>query len=252
LFSREPPASADRVLAKTIFILQKPLPALAGGSRLNSFWFYNEIMTPLDLQKARRHLSRRDEILKNLIRQIGSCTLEINPDGFSVLVRSIISQQISTRAAMAIGQRVLDQLGRGGFRPKNILQASEETLRSAGLSANKALSLRDLSEKCASGLIPLKKLPRMADEEIIEHLIQVRGIGRWTAEMFLIFSLGRSDILSHGDYGLRAGVMKQYQLPELPDKKTLTQICEPWRPYRSIGTWFIWRSLGSVPQSGLD
>jgi DNA-3-methyladenine glycosylase II len=205
-------------------------------------------MTP-EFQKARRHLARRDPIVKTLIRQIGPCTLQNSDDLFGILVRSIISQQISTKAALAIGARLQVALGRGGFRPKNILKADEATLRAAGLSANKQRSLRDLAEKCASGVVPLSKLPDMPDEDVIASLIPVRGIGRWTAEMFLIFALGRRDVLPVDDYGLRAGVQRHYELTDLPKRAELTALGEPWRPYRSIATWFIWRSLGNVPQS---
>ncbi len=189
-------------------------------------------------------------MLRRLIRAVGPVTLRTNDDHFGILARSIISQQISTKAALAIGGRVVKALGRGGLRAKNILAAKEdEPLRQAGLSANKLLALRDLAQKCASGAVPLRKLRDLDDEAVIDALIPVRGIGRWTAEMFLIFALGRLDVLPVADYGLRAGVLKQYQLDDLPDKATLTTLGEPWRPYRSIGTWFIWRSFGNVPQS---
>lgn len=200
-------------------------------------------------QKAQRHLSRRDDILKAIIKRVGPCTLYHNPDGFSVLARSIISQQISTKAAQAIGNRLLKALGRGELRPRSILAASDETMRQAGLSAMKVRSLRDLAEKCVSGEVPIKKLAALDDEAIIQTLLPVRGIGRWTAEMFLIFSLGRLDVLPVADYGLRSGVQKQYGLEALPGKEALVRIGEPWRPYRSVATWFIWRSLGFVPQS---
>jgi DNA-3-methyladenine glycosylase II len=199
--------------------------------------------------KAQKHLSRRDKVIKDLIKQIGPCTLQHNPDGFAVLARSIISQQISTKAAHAISGRLLKVLGRGGLRPKAILKTADDDLRAAGLSAMKVRSLRDLAEKCMEGEVPLKKLADMEDEEVIECLLPVRGIGRWTAEMFLIFSLGRLDVFPMADFGLRAGVRNQYKLSDLPDKATLTRIGEVWRPYRSIGTWFIWRSFGNVPQS---
>ncbi|MCI0638656.1 MAG: DNA-3-methyladenine glycosylase [Gemmataceae bacterium] len=202
-----------------------------------------------DDPKIVRHLSRRDTVLKALIRQVGTCTLQVTPDGFAVLARSIISQQISTKAALAIAGRFIKALGRGGLRPKAVLKASEEIMREAGLSAMKVRSLKDLAEKCDSGAVPLKKLKDMDDEEVIEKLLPVRGIGRWTAEMFLIFSLGRLDILPVGDFGLRAGVRNQYGLEDLPNKKELEEIGESWRPYRSVGTWFIWRSFGNVPQS---
>jgi DNA-3-methyladenine glycosylase II len=205
-------------------------------------------MTP-EYQQARRHLARRDATLKTVIRAIGPCTLTCNGDDFGVLARSIISQQISSKAALAIGNRLVKALGRRGLRPASILDADDETLRGAGLSTNKMRSLRDLAEKCASGAVPLKKLRTLPDEEVIEALIPVRGIGRWTAEMFLIFALGRHDVLPVDDYGLRAGVVKHYGFEELPKKAALTELAQPWRPYRSIATWFIWRSLGGVAQA---
>lgn len=198
---------------------------------------------------AQRHLARRDRVLKELIARVGPCTLTHNSDGFSVLVRAIVSQQISSKAARAISDRLEKSLGARGICPPTILRASDEKLRAAGLSASKALSLRDLAERCRHKELDFTELPALDDEEVIARLVPVRGIGRWTAEMFLIFSLGRSDVLPLADYGLRAGVQKSYQLPEIPGKQELTQLAEPWRPYRSIATWFIWRSLGNVPQS---
>jgi DNA-3-methyladenine glycosylase II len=199
------------------------------------------------LVKARRHLSRRDAILKPLIRAVGPCTLKHNPNHFEILVRSIISQQISTKAAIAIGNRFLAKVGR--FQPKRILAASDTDMREAGLSRGKQLSLRDLAQKCSDGTVPLKKIAVLEDAEVVERLIRVRGIGPWTAEMFLIFSLGRLDVMPVGDYGLRAGLLKHYGLDELPKKDTIHTMTEAWKPYRSIGTWYIWRSLGGVPQS---
>lgn len=199
--------------------------------------------------RARRHLGRRDPVLRAIIRRVGPCTLEHDADHFGVLVRSIIAQQISTRAARAIHGRLQEALPRG-ITPRSVLRLPDERLRAAGLSAGKALSLRDLSEKCVSGDVPLRRLRALDDEDVIARLVPVRGIGRWTAEMFLIFSLGRLDVLPVGDYGLRAGVSKQYGLAELPGRPELHSLAEPWQPYRSIGTWYIWRSLGSVPQSG--
>jgi DNA-3-methyladenine glycosylase II len=199
--------------------------------------------------KARRHLSRRDSVLRPIVREIGACTLVPNPDHFGLLVRSIVSQQISTKAAHAISTRLKEAMGRKGITPTAILNASTDTLRSAGLSANKTLALRDLAEKVRDRTVPLKKLRDLDDEEVIERLIEVRGIGRWTAQMFLIFSLGRPDILPVDDFGLRAAVQKHYGLPELPGRPALTELGEPWKPYRSMATWYMWRSLGGVPES---
>lgn len=204
-------------------------------------------MDQILLRKAQSHLARRDSILRPLIRTIGPCTLKINGDHFDILVRSIISQQISTKAASAISRRLLEAVKR--FQPRRLLAASDEALRGAGLSRGKQRSIRDLADKCQSGTVPLKKLAAMDNAEIVASLTQVHGIGPWTAEMFLIFSLGRLDVLPIGDYGLRAGMQKHYGLPELPKKDTLHELTESWKPYRTIGTWYIWRSLGGVPQS---
>jgi DNA-3-methyladenine glycosylase II len=201
-------------------------------------------MSTPEFLRARRHLSRRDDIMKAVVKAVGPCTLTANDDHFGVLARSIISQQISTKAAASIAARLLETLGRRKLRPASILDLDDETLRGVGLSANKQKSLRDLAARCQSKEVPLKDLPGMADEDVIAALLPVRGIGRWTAEMFLIFSLGRRDVLPVADYGLRAGVMKTYGLPELATKAQLEELGEPWRPFRSIATWYIWRSLG--------
>jgi DNA-3-methyladenine glycosylase II len=174
--------------------------------------------------------------------------LEPHPDGFFALVRSIISQQISTKAARAIAGRLEQSLGRSGITPRGVLRLSDEKMRAAGLSASKVKSLRDLADKVQSGALPLSSLHKMEDEEVIASLIPVRGIGRWTAEMYLIFSLGRLDVLPVDDLGLRTGVRRQYGFKELPVKKEIIELAEPWRPYRSIATWYFWRSLANVPQ----
>jgi DNA-3-methyladenine glycosylase II len=148
-----------------------------------------------------------------------------------------------------IAARVEAVLSPHGFLPSAVVAASEETLRSAGLSRAKALALKDLAERANNGLLPLDSLSNLSDEEVIACLVPVRGIGRWTAEMFLIFSLGRFDVLPVDDFGLRAGVRDLYQLSELPSKADLRERGEPWRPYRSIATWYFWRSRGWVPQS---
>jgi DNA-3-methyladenine glycosylase II len=199
------------------------------------------------LKKAQRHLQKRDTVLKPHIQKVGICTLRVNPDHFDLLVRAIVSQQISTKAAETISARLLAKVKR--FQPKRILGATDDDLREAGLSRSKRLSIRDLAEHCINGTLPLKKLASMENDEVVKTLVQVRGIGPWTAEMFLIFSLGRPDVLPVGDYGLRAGVQRHYQLAELPEKDRLQEIGAVWKPYRSIGTWYIWRSLGNVPQS---
>lgn len=200
---------------------------------------------------AQRHLARRDPVLRRLIATIGACTLRYEPNRFASLVSSIVSQQISTKAAAAIHGRLKQALGPGPVRPERILEASDEVLRGAGLSAAKTSALRDLADKVSSGEVPLRSIHRLPDEEVIARLLPVRGIGRWTAEMFLIFSLGRLDVLPVDDFGLRVGVQRQYQLAAPPARARLLELGEAWRPYRSVATWYFWRSLGFVPQSGL-
>jgi DNA-3-methyladenine glycosylase II len=206
-------------------------------------------MPPSDYQKAQRHLARRDPVLRQLIKLIGPCTLWHNPDGFAALARSIVAQQISTKAAAAISARLEEAVGRRGLTPRGILKLSDESFRAAGLSAGKVRCLRDLADKVKRGVVPLQAFQELSDEEVIERLIPVHGIGRWTAEMFLIFSLGRLDVLPAGDYGLRMAVQRHYNLPEPPPREPLLELAAPWQPFRSIATWYMWRSLGTVPQS---
>jgi DNA-3-methyladenine glycosylase II len=198
---------------------------------------------------AQRHLARRDPVLKRVIAAVGPCTLRIEPDGFHILTRAIISQMISTKAALAIAGRVQSLLGEDGITPAALLAAEIDALRGAGLSASKVQALRDLAERVHTGVLPMARLPELSDDEVIGHLVPVRGIGRWTAEMFLIFSLGRLNVLPVGDFGLRAGVQEQYGLKELPGAETLRKLAARWEPYRSIATWYFWRSRGAVPQS---
>jgi DNA-3-methyladenine glycosylase II len=201
------------------------------------------------VQKAKRHLRRCDPQLAQLIKRVGPCTLQPDGDAFPLLVRAIIAQMISTKAARAIGARVLAALHPHGVTAAAVAAASEDCLRGAGLSRAKVLALKDLANRGLSGALPLDGLAQMSDEDVIDALVPVRGIGRWTAEMFLIFSLGRLDVLPVDDLGLRAGVRDVYELPELPGRAELRERGEVWRPYRSIATWYFWRSRGAVPQS---
>lgn len=200
-------------------------------------------------RKARRHLAGCDPLLAQLIKNVGPCTLQPSGEAFPLLARSIISQMISTKAAIAISARVVTALQPHGLTPAAVAAVSEDMLRGAGLSRAKALAFKDLAEHAMSGKLPLDRLAEMNDEEVIACLLPVRGIGRWTAEMFLIFSLGRLDVLPVDDFGLRAGVRDVYQLSDLPSRAALRERGEAWRPYRSIATWYFWRSRGGVPQS---
>jgi DNA-3-methyladenine glycosylase II len=194
-------------------------------------------------------LSRRDPRLRPLIKRVGPCTLETHPDAFRVLASSIISQQISTKAAKSINQRVHTLCGRGGIRPKNLACLKDEDLRAAGLSASKLLSMRSLTQYFVERPRLVRDLKEMPDEEVIETLIPIRGIGVWTAQMFLIFCLGRPDVLPTADFGVKAGVRDLFGLSDLPKADMLEELAEPWRPYRTVASWYFWRSRGPVRQS---
>jgi DNA-3-methyladenine glycosylase II len=200
------------------------------------------------LTSARRHLARRDPVMKDLTTRVGRCPLTPGGDPFTILVRSIVSQLISTKAAVSISSRVEAAAG-GDVTPAAILALGEEGLRPCGLSAAKAMAMLDLAERATDGRAPLDRLAEMSDAEVAACLTEVRGIGVWTAEMFLIFGLGRLDVLPVGDFGLRAGARDMYRLDDLPGSAKLRELADPWRPYRSVGTWYLWRSRGLVPQS---
>lgn len=198
-----------------------------------------------DPDEAIQHLSSVDPTLGRLIEHVGPFALPIrqmhNP--FEALARNIIFQQLHGNAAEAIHKRVLALFGKKKLSPQDILDASEERLRSAGLSGAKLLALKDLAAKTLDGTVPtLAKLRRMDDEEIIEHLIQVRGIGRWTVEMLLIFRLGRPDVWPVGDFAIRKGYSLLHGSDEMPKPKELIQSGELWRPYRSVASWYLWRA----------
>jgi DNA-3-methyladenine glycosylase II len=200
------------------------------------------------LETAAAHLIRADAHLGAVIERIGPCTMGHETDAWRALSSSIIGQQVSVFAARAIRGRFVT-LGSGDYvTPAEVLTMDDETLRGAGLSRNKVLSLRDLARHFAEKLIDPQRFTQMDDEAVIEALIPVRGIGRWTAEMFLIFSLQRPDVLAVDDQGLRNAMQKLYELPERPTPQQMRDIAEPWRPWRSVAAWYLWRSLDNEPK----
>lgn len=204
-----------------------------------------------DPDEAVQYLSSVDSTLARLIERAGAFNLPIrrlqNP--FEALARNIIYQQLHRNAAAAIHGRVLALFGKKRLSPQDILNASEESLRSAGLSAAKLVAIKDLAAKTLDGTVPtLAKMRRMNDEEIIEHLTRVRGIGRWTVEMLLIFRLGRADVLPVGDFAVRKGFSLVYGLKELPKPKELVHYGERWRPFRSVASWYMWRAYELPPE----
>jgi DNA-3-methyladenine glycosylase II len=198
---------------------------------------------------AQQHLAEKDRVLKRLIEAVGPCTLQVGIDPFEVLVRSIVSQLISTKAALSVFGRVRAALGEQGLTPAAVLALEEETLRGAGLSTAKARAIRELAARVHSRELDLEGLKQHGDDEVMAQLLPVRGIGNWTAHMFLMFGLGRLNVLPVGDMGLRAAVQEHYRLPDLPDAKTLQRKAKKWQPYCTVATWYMWRSRGWVPQS---
>ncbi|MDP8955400.1 MAG: DNA-3-methyladenine glycosylase 2 family protein, partial [Actinomycetota bacterium] len=166
-------------------------------------------------------------------------------DHFNALVESILYQQLAGAAAAAIHRRFI-ALFDGRLTPEALLSTSDEALRNAGVSRNKALSMRDLATKVLDGTVPLEAIERLRDEAIIERLVTVRGIGRWTAEMFLIFQLRRLNVWPVDDYGVRKGYAMIYGLPELPKPKELSVFGERFQPYRTVAAWYCWRAVDSV------
>jgi DNA-3-methyladenine glycosylase II len=209
------------------------------------------------LKQAVRHLRKVDPAMRRVIDHVGPCTLKCERDRFWMLVRSIISQQISTAAARTVRNRVValveTRSGSKRVAPASLLALDVDELRSAGCSQRKAEYMLDLADKVESGEIQLSTIGRLSNEEIIESLIEVRGIGRWTAEMFLMFSLGRLDVFPVDDLGVRNGILKLYGLENTTSHTEFRAIAEPWSPYASIGSWYCWRSLESdIPTASLS
>ena len=205
-------------------------------------------MASIDYARARRALMRRDPVIATLIRQHGECGLASSQrtDPFHALLHAIIAQQLSTKAAKTIEGR-FSALFDGGPTPAAVARASDEKLRAVGLSPQKLKYVRDLCARILDGSLNLDALAVLTDDEVIEALTSVKGIGRWTAEMFLMFRLHRPDVLPVGDLGIVKAVQRAYKLRALPTPARLTKIGETWRPYRSVACWYLWASLDAPP-----
>lgn len=207
---------------------------------------YMQIDRPIAYDVAVKYLQQSDPILGQAIAQIGVCRLnEVVQQGdlFSALSKAIISQQISTKAAAAIYSRFLLLYPLKPPTAEDILETPDEMLRQAGLSRPKIVYIKDLAQKVVDALPNIVELAAMDDEEIVQTLMQVKGIGRWTVEMLLIFRLQRLDILPVDDLGIRASIRKIYSLPELPNRQKIISLGQKWQPYRSIASWYLWQSL---------
>ena len=200
-----------------------------------------------DAGEAVSHLRGRDAKLALLIDRVGTFRLKLDPVAtpFAALSESILYQQITGRAAETIAGRFRDRLGNGRFPPpERVLEAPDAVLREVGISRPKVAALRDLAAKTLDGTVPsMRRLGSMNDEEVVERLTVVRGIGRWTAEMFLIFRLGRPDVLPIDDYGVRKGFQRTFRTRGIPEPKSVARHGERWRPFRTVASWYLWRSL---------
>jgi DNA-3-methyladenine glycosylase II len=207
-------------------------------------------------KKARDALAAADPAMAALIERVGKIDLatrlrrrseERPADAYGALLRAIVGQQLSTKAARTIYLRVCDLFGGVAPSPEQLLEASEEDLRACGLSGRKVEYIRDLAAHVLSGELELDRLGELSDEEAIEEIVAVRGLGQWTAEMFLLFHLERPDVLSGGDLGIRKAIQIEYKLEEMPTPLQVLEIGEAWRPHRSLASLYLWESLASVP-----
>jgi DNA-3-methyladenine glycosylase II len=207
-------------------------------------------------RSEREALAASDPTMATLIERLGPIDLatrlrrrqeERPADAYGALLRAIVGQQLSTKAARTIYLRVLELFEGRTPSPEKLLEASEEDLRAAGLSGRKVEYVRDLAAHVLSGELELDKFDALDDETVIEEIVAVRGLGQWTAEMFLLFHLERPDVLSGGDLGIRKAVEIEYGLKEMPSPQKVVEIGEPWRPHRSLASLYLWESLRAVP-----
>jgi DNA-3-methyladenine glycosylase II len=207
----------------------------------------------LKLDEADQQLRAADSRIGRLIDDGGPIDPERDrrgsrPDAYEALIRAIVGQQLSTKAARTIWARVLELFDGKTPSPEQVIAADPEALRGAGLSWSKVSYVRDLAERVADGELDLDRLPELPDEEVIEELTAIKGIGQWTAEMFLIFHLGRPDVVSTGDLGIRKAAQIAYGLDEMPAPAELERMAEKWRPHRTLACLYLWRSLDNAPE----
>jgi DNA-3-methyladenine glycosylase II len=194
------------------------------------------------MRKAILHVKKSDPVMRAIIERVGAYRIEYGEPTFHSLAESILYQQLNGKAAVTIFKRFTDQTG-DPVTPEGILKLTDAQMRAVGLSKQKTSYLRDLAEKTKAGLLDFRQLEHLSDDEVIEHLTQVKGVGVWTAHMFLMFTLRRPDILPTGDYGVQMAIKKYYRKRKLPKPKDMEKIAKAWVPYRSIACWYLWRSL---------
>jgi len=197
------------------------------------------------MHRAIRHLTTKDKVLAALIEKVGPYRIEFRDPTFETLVRSIVFQQLSGKVARVIYDR-LKQAVADDMTPDGILKLRPEKMRRLGLSRQKTAYIRDLARQTAKGKIIFESLPKLPDAEVIEHLTAVKGIGVWTAHMFLIFALRRDNVLPTGDLGVRSAIRKMYGLADLPTPAEVEELARSWHPYCTVASWYLWRSLDGV------
>lgn len=188
------------------------------------------------------HLKNSDPVMAELIERAGPFRMSYDRPTFEALAQAIVYQQLNGKAAATIWQRLADAAG-GEVTPDSILKLTPQRMRKCGLSRQKLSYIRDLANRTRSGEVQFASLPSQSDEEVIAHLTRVKGIGVWSAQMFLMFALKRRDVLPTTDYGILSAVRKAYGIKKLPKARTVTRLAEKWRPYRSVACWYLWRSL---------
>jgi DNA-3-methyladenine glycosylase II len=194
------------------------------------------------MKQAISHLKKSDPILSAIIERVGDYRIEFREPGFETLVKSIVYQQLSGRVASVIFGRLLAAVG-GQLTPENILKLRPSRMRTLGLSGQKTAYIRDLARHTRDGVVVFEELLELPDGEVIERLTQVKGIGVWTVHMFLMFALRRVDVLPTGDLGIRNAIRKAYNLPEMPKPAEVETLAAKWRPYCTVASWYLWRSL---------
>src|SRR5579872_5782441 len=194
------------------------------------------------MRKAVNHLKKSDPVLRAIIERVGPCRMEYGVPEFSSVAEAIVYQQLNGKAAVTIFNRFAALAG-DPLTPEGILKLTPEQMRSVGLSKQKSSYLFDMAERAHRGELDFTRVPEMSDEEVIEHLTQVKGVGVWTAHMFLMFTLRRPNILPTGDFGVRMAIKKHYKKRKLPKPLQMEKIAKCWEPYRSIACWYLWRSL---------
>ena len=194
------------------------------------------------MRKAIKHLKKADPIMRAIIERVGPCRMEFGEPVFHSLAEAIVYQQLNGKAAVTIFKRFTALAGEP-VTPKGIAKLTDEQLRSVGLSKQKSSYLRDMVERANRGELDFSRLPEMTDDEVIKHLTQVKGVGVWTAHMFLMFTLKRPNVLPTGDFGVQMAIKKHYNKRKMPKPVHMEKIAKPWEPYRSIACWYLWRSL---------